>query len=107
VSPSSTPSTSARGRLAIGAGRAGLARAIGLAGALVALVLVVGILLVVLGANRSNELVHWFRQAADWLAGPFNGLFHLHKHKAETAVNWGIAAAVWLILARVIARVVR
>jgi hypothetical protein len=96
-----------RGRLAFAAGRAGLARAIALAGGLVALVLVAGILLVVLEANRSNDLVHWFRDAAHWLAGPFNGLFDLDRRKAEIAVDWGIAAAVWLILARVIARVVR
>ena len=41
------------------------------------------------------------------LAGPFNGLFSLKHHKVEVAVNWGVAALVWLLLARLIARVVR
>jgi hypothetical protein len=97
----------ARGRFAVGSARAGLARAITLAGSLVALILVAGILLVVLGANRSNDLVHAIRDAAHFLAGPFNGLFDLKHRKAEIAVNWGIAAVVWFVLARVIARVVR
>lgn len=95
------------GRVALASARGGLARAITLAGALVALILVAGILLVVLGANRSNDLVHAIRDAAHFLAGPFNGLFDLKHRKAEIAVDWGIAAAVWLVLARVIARVVR
>jgi hypothetical protein len=93
--------------MALAAGRAALARAVGLAGGIVALILVIGILLVVLEANRSNDLVQWFRDAADFLAGPFNGLFDLKRHKVEIAVDWGIAAAVWLAISRVIARVVR
>ena len=101
-------STTETGRSANAArARSALARAITLAGAIVALILVIGILLVVLGANRSNGLVQAIRDAAHFLAGPFNGLFDLDKRKVELAVNWGIAAAVWLILARLIARVVR
>jgi hypothetical protein len=87
--------------------RNGLARLIGLIGALVALILVIGILLVVLGANRSNDLVHALRDAAHFLAGPFNGLFDLKKRKTEIAVDWGIAAVVWFVIARAIARVIR
>jgi hypothetical protein len=68
----------------------------------VALVLVVGILLVVLEANRSNELVQFVRDAASTLAGPFDGLFTLDSNKAEKAVNWGLAAVVWLALGRLV-----
>ena len=95
------------GRVAVASARAGLARAVTLAGSIVALILVIGILLVVLGANRSNGLVQAVRDAADFLAGPFDGLFDLKRRKAEIAVNWGIAAVVWFVLARVIARVIR
>lgn len=95
------------GRVAMASGRVGLARAITLLGAVVALILLVGILLVVLGANRSNGLVKAIRDAADFLAGPFNGLFNLKHRKTEIAVDWGIAAIVWFVLARLIARVVR
>jgi hypothetical protein len=84
--------------------RASLARAIVLAATAVALVLVLGIVLVVLEANPSNDLVQLVRDAAGWLAGPFDGLFNLQRHKVEVAVNWGIAAVVWYAVARLIAR---
>jgi len=84
--------------------RASLARAITLLAAAVAAVLVIGILLVVLEANRSNDLVQAVRDAAQFLAGPFDGLFSLERNKVEVAVNWGIAAVVWLVLGRLIAR---
>jgi hypothetical protein len=84
--------------------RASIARAVILVGTVVLLVLVAGILLVVLGANHSNEVVKAVNSAARFLAGPFDGLFKLHSHNATIAVNWGIAAAVWYLLARFIAR---
>jgi hypothetical protein len=84
--------------------RASLARAVILAATAVALVLVAGILLVVLEANRSNDIVQVVRDAAAFLAGPFEGLFTLDSAKAERAVNWGIAAVVWYALGRLIAR---
>jgi uncharacterized membrane protein YjfL (UPF0719 family) len=70
----------------------------------VALVLIVGIVLVLLEANRSNDIVQVVRDAASFLAGPFDGLFRLDKQKVETAVNWGVAAVVWYLLGRLIAR---
>jgi hypothetical protein len=102
-------STTATGRrrFAAASARAGLARAVDLIGAAVALILIAGILLVLLGANRHNGLVQTVRDAADWLAGPFNGLFDLKHRKVELAVDWGVAALVWLLLARLIARVIR
>jgi hypothetical protein len=84
--------------------RASIARAVMLLASAVALVLVIGILLVVLEANRSNELVQFVRDAAALLAGPFDGLFTLDSNKAEKAVNWGIAAVVWLAIGRLVAR---
>ena len=84
--------------------RASLARAVMLLAGAAALVLVLGIVLTVLEANRSNDLVQLVRDAAAVLAGPFDGLFTLDSNKAEKAVNWGIAAVVWLALGRLIAR---
>lgn len=81
-----------------------LARLVHLLGVIVAAILVAGILLVVLKANQSNEIVKAIHDAAKFLAGPFNNLFSLNSHKAEIAVNWGIAAVVWYALARVIMR---
>jgi hypothetical protein len=84
--------------------RASIARFIVLLATVVALVLILGIVLVLLEANRSNDLVHAIRDAASFLAGPFDGLFNLDSNKAEKAVNWGIAAVVWYALGRGIAR---
>ena len=84
--------------------RASVARAVILVATAVALVLVLGIVLVVLEANRSNDIVQVVRDAAAFLAGPFDGLFTLDNNKAERAVNWGIAAVVWYALGRFIAR---
>ena len=39
------------------------------------------------------------RDAANFLAGPFDGLFDLERFKVEVAVNWGIAAVVWYAVA--------
>jgi cell division protein FtsX len=86
--------------------RASIARALTLAATAVALILVAGILLVVLEANRSNEIVQVVRDAATFLAGPFDGLFTLDDNKTEIAVNWGIAAVVWFALGRLLARLI-
>ena len=84
--------------------RASLARFVILLGTAVAAVLVLGIVLVLLEANPSNAIVEAVRDAARFLAGPFNTLFTLDSNKAERAVNWGIAAVVWYAVARLIAR---
>lgn len=84
--------------------RATMARAVMLVATVVALILIAGILLVVLGANSSNDLVKIVHDAAAFLAGPFDGLFNLARHKVEVAVNWGIAAVVWYAIGRLITR---
>jgi hypothetical protein len=84
--------------------RASLARFFILLGTAVAAVLILGIVLVLLEANPSNDIVAAIRDAARFLAGPFNNLFTLDSNKAERAVNWGIAAVVWYAVARLIAR---
>ena len=86
--------------------RASLARAVIIAATAVALILVLGIVLVALEANPSNDLVQVVRDVATFLAGPFDGLFTLDSTKAEKAVNWGIAAVVWYALGRLIARLI-
>jgi len=83
--------------------RASLARFVILATGAVASVLILGIVLTVLEANRSNDVVQVVRDAAGFLAGPFDDLFKLDSNKAEVAVNWGVAAVVWLVLGRLVA----
>jgi len=80
-----------------------LSRAIELLGTAVTLILLAGIALVLLKANRTNEIVEAVRDAADRLAGPFNDMFELDSRRASIAVNWGVAALVYYAASRVIA----
>jgi hypothetical protein len=82
----------------------GLARIVRLIASVLALLIVLGILLVVFEANRSNEIVQWVLDAARWLAGPFDGMFKPDNPKTAIAVNWGIAAAVYYVIGALIAR---
>ena len=80
-----------------------LSRAIELLGTAVTLILLAGIALVLLKANRTNDIVEAIRDAADWLAGPFNGMFELDNPRTSIAINWAIAAAVYYAASRLVA----
>jgi hypothetical protein len=84
-----------------------LARVVDLVVAAVVLLIVAGILLIVFKANPSNDIVNWVTDAARWLAGPFDGMFNLDNPRGEIALNWGIAAAVYFIVGRLVARLLR
>ena len=71
---------------------------------IVVLIIVVGIVLVLLKANPTSTIVSDVHDAAHWLAGPFNGLFSPHNARVALAVNWGLAAIVYLIVGGLIAR---
>jgi hypothetical protein len=81
---------------------AGIVRLI--TGIVVALI-VIGILLVVLGANESNSIVSTLHDWASWLSQPFHNVFHIKNGKTNTAVNWGLAAVVYAIVGAIISRV--
>jgi hypothetical protein len=81
-----------------------LARLIRTAWAIVAGIIVIAILLVVLGASQSNDIVSWIHDAGSWLTSPFHGIFHIGDHKANIAVNWGIGALVWSAVAMLLIR---
>jgi hypothetical protein len=83
-----------------------LSKAIELLGTAVALVLLAGAALVLLKANRVNDIVEAIRDAADWLAGPFNDMFELSTRRRSIAVNWAIAAVVYYAALRAIAGLV-
>jgi hypothetical protein len=76
----------------------GVGRLVRLAAIVIAAIIGVGILFVVLDAKQSNDVVSTIHDWARALVGPFDGMFKLHDAKAEIAVNWGIAAFVYLIL---------
>jgi len=67
---------------------------------------VLGIVLVLLKANPDNAIVDAIRDAAKYLSKPFDAIFEMDKRRTEIAVNWGIAAVVYLIAGSVLARVV-
>ena len=83
--------------------RLGLSRAISIVSTIVVLLIVAGILLVVLEANPDNGLVSFVTDVAETLVGPFEKLFTLDDRKTQVAVNWGIAAAVYLVVGRLLA----
>ena len=81
-----------------------LARVVRLIVAIIVLIVVAGIVLVLLKANVTNAIVSDVHDAARWLAGPFDGIFSFHNPHTAIAVNWGIAAVVYLFIGGLIAR---
>jgi hypothetical protein len=84
-----------------------VARLIWLIAVLVALVIAAGIVLIVLKANPGNSVVSTVHDAAKFLVGPFDGIFKPHDHRLAIAINWGIAAIVYLAVARLIVGLLR
>ncbi|HUA02878.1 MAG TPA: hypothetical protein VMB27_03175 [Solirubrobacteraceae bacterium] len=84
-----------------------IARLVRLVATVVALVIVVGGALFLLGANQSNTIVHDIHTAASWLVGPFKNVFSFSGHpKTTLAANWGLAALVWLLVGHLIASLI-
>jgi hypothetical protein len=81
----------------------GLARIVRSLAGIIALVIVVAIVLFLVGANPSNQIVSAIHDAGAWLAGPFKNLFSIHNAKLAMVVNWGLAALVYLIVGHIIA----
>jgi hypothetical protein len=81
-----------------------LARIVRTVTSIVVAVIVGGILLYVLGANGSNDIVAAVLDASRWLVGPFDDLFSLESAKWQVVVNWGIAAVVYSLIGSLIAR---
>jgi len=81
-----------------------LARVVTFVLSVVVLIILAGILLVVLKANPANSIVSEVHGWAHWLAGPFDGMFSFHNANTAIAVNWGIAAVVYLIVGGLIVR---
>lgn len=94
--------------------RVRLAQVIWLAAVVCALFLAVGALLVALDANQDNALVSFVLDVAGVLDlgvfSPDNGVFTFEGADAETKnalANWGLAAIAYLVVGRILERVVR
>jgi len=94
--------------------RVQVARALWLLCVVAALFLAVGALLVALDANQSNSLVKFVLDTADKLDfGVFsrkNGIKEFTGTNAATKnalFNWGLGAVAWLVIGRILERIVR
>jgi hypothetical protein len=81
-----------------------LARVVRIVVGIVAAIIVAGILLFVLKANPTNGVVSAIHDTARTLVGPFDGMFSFDSANVAIAVNWGIAAFVYLVVGGLIAR---
>jgi hypothetical protein len=109
-----TSGTPGRGGAGVARTRTVLAQVIWLLFVVAALFLAVGALLVALDANEDNNLVQFVLDGADAVdLGVFsvdNGIMKFTGENAETKnalFNWGIGAVVWLVVGRILDRVVR
>jgi hypothetical protein len=80
-----------------------LARLIRTLAGIVAAIIVAAILLKVFSANPHNTVVSDIHDAGAWLAGPFKHIFSVGSAKGSMAVNWGLAAVVYLAVAHALA----
>jgi hypothetical protein len=84
-----------------------IATAISVVTTLVVLILAVHIVFVAFEANTANDLVRWFGDRATDLCWQFKDVFQPADHKTEVAVNYGLAALVYLVIGRVLVGLVR
>ena len=94
--------------------RTRLAQVVWTAAVVCALFLAVGALLIALGANTGNALVRFVLDVADALDlevfARRNGVFEMTGSDAATKnalANWGLAAVAYLVVGRVVDRIVR
>jgi hypothetical protein len=74
-----------------------LARVIHAVVGVVVLLIVLAIVLRVAAANGHNAIVRDIHDAARALVGPFRNVFLIRNPKDAIAVNWGLAAVVYLL----------
>lgn len=85
----------------------GVARIVSLITSVVVGLIVIGILLVLLEANRDNAIVDFLLDVGEFLVEPFDNIFKPDGRKARVAVNWGLAAVIYAIVGGLIARLLR
>jgi hypothetical protein len=82
------------------------ARALSFLVSLVILLILAAIALRVLDANASNSLVSAIHDGGRALVGPFHDVFQEHNPKVAIALNWGLAAFVYLIVGSFLVRTI-
>lgn len=74
-----------------------------IAGDLAAAILILWIAFVLLNANPASRLDRWVHHAANWLSAWSRDLFLPADAKVRTAVNYGLPAVIYLLLAQLAA----
>jgi hypothetical protein len=79
------------------------------AGMAIAFFIAIGIALVALDANEDSDIVKAWLDGCRWLVAPFDDIFDLRRGREhlQIAINWGIAAVVYLAIATLLARLFR
>ena len=88
-------------------GRSTAAGVVNLVGSVLALILATHIVLVLASANPNSPAVGWVTRAADVIALWFTGLINTGNPGFSVVVNYGLAAAFWLFVTGLIARLLR
>ena len=91
--------------------RSKVATVVWLVAVICALFLAVGALLMALQAKETNPVVQFITDMANRLDGPLHDIFDLEKKNQfdveDALVNWGIAAVVYLVIGKILDRVIR
>lgn len=93
--------------------RSRLASLVWLLAVVAALFVAVGALLIALKANQQNSIVRFVLDVADRIDGPFsrrNGIFTFAGKQSmvkAALVNWGIAAVIYLVIGKILDRIIR
>ena len=93
-------------RLRTTSGRGTASRVISGIGVVFALIEILFILMIVLGANPANAFFKFIQSLADPLALFFPGLFNTGNFNVDVLLNYGLAAVFWLVVTGILARVV-
>ncbi|PWK90944.1 hypothetical protein C8D88_101972 [Lentzea atacamensis] len=93
-------------RLRTTSGRGTASRVISGIGVVFALIEILYILMIVLGANQANAFFKFIQSLAEPLALFFPGLFATGNYNVDVLLNYGLAAVFWLVVTGILARVV-
>lgn len=75
--------------------------------AIIAGIIILGIVLVLIKANPNNPIVDLVMDVGSFLTRPFRDLLPQRDPRQNILVNWGIAALAYLLIGAVIARIFR
>jgi hypothetical protein len=93
-------------RLRTTSGRGTASRVISGIGVVFALIEILYILMLVLGANPTNAFFRFIASLAEPLALFFPGLFNTGNANVDVLLNYGLAAVFWLVVTGILARAV-